>query len=182
MDSFHRSRARISFEVVCAFGISASLVAAWQQTYAPALLAAAGLVGLLGLVRAGDMLRRGPAVAAAEPRRPQPAAEQPVEPAPAAPAPLAVQEHSAPEEVVAPPAPKAPRKPRARVKKVADVVPPTVEREVVQLHPRPEPEELGEAAAPLDDESTSVPLAPLFEPEPFVRQQQRAVFGRKSGF
>ncbi len=31
------------------------------------------------------------------------------------------------------------------------------------------------------EEAFHAPVAPLFEPEPFVRQQQRAVFGRKAG-
>ncbi len=41
--------------------------------------------------------------------------------------------------------------------------------------------EKAEVAAPLPaEEAPHVPLAPLFEPEPFARQQ-RAMFGRKAG-
>ena len=75
MHSFHQSRARILFEVACAFGISASCVWASMQTYATAMLPAAAIAALYGLVHAFDMVRRSPAVAesvkAVEPRAEQ---------------------------------------------------------------------------------------------------------------
>ena len=67
MQSVHHSRARILFEVLCAFGISASWVGAWLQTYASAMLAAAAIAALYGLVHAFDMIRRKPASVAAAP-------------------------------------------------------------------------------------------------------------------
>jgi hypothetical protein len=43
-----------------------------------------------------------------------------------------------------------------------------------------EPEEEEVALAEFSGEMPHIPLVPLFEPEPFVRQQ-RTVFGRKAG-
>ena len=71
MHSLHHSRARVLFEVACAFGISASCAWAWQQTYATAMLPAAAIAALYGLVHAFDLVRHSPAasesVAAVEP-------------------------------------------------------------------------------------------------------------------
>src|SRR5687767_14603536 len=50
MHSFGPSRGRILFETLCALAISASLVGAWMQTGASALLMAAGVAALYGLV------------------------------------------------------------------------------------------------------------------------------------
>ena len=49
MHSFHRSRGRILFEVLCAFVISASCVGTWMQTGAWAMLPAAFAALLYGL-------------------------------------------------------------------------------------------------------------------------------------
>ena len=68
MQSFHQSRARIFFEVLCALAISASCAGAWLQTGATALLPAAAVAALYGLVHAFDMRRGTPTVAPARER------------------------------------------------------------------------------------------------------------------
>src|SRR5829696_3048867 len=62
MHSFQQSRGRIFFDSACAFGIAASCVAASMQTWSTAMLAAAAIAALYGLVRASDMLRSGPKI------------------------------------------------------------------------------------------------------------------------
>ena len=203
MHSFHHSRGRIFFEVLCAFGIAASCVWAWQQTYATAMLPAAAIAGLYGLVHFFDMFRRRPAVA--EPVEAvevvQPAADQ-SEPAPMIEAPVFVEPPvfeapvfaEAPVEAVAEPAPKRKRKSSRQAPKVAPVAP---EPEVVEAVAAPEPEvvepKVFDTPEPevvelqptmrivedVPDEPEYTPATPLFEPEPFVRQQ-RAAFGRKA--
>jgi len=187
MHSFHHSRGRIFFEVLCAFGIAASCVWAWQQTYATAMLPAAAIAGLYGLVHFFDMFRRRPAVA--EPVEAvevvQPAADQ-SEPAPMIEAPVFVEP---PVEAVAEPAPKRKRKSSRQAPKAAPVA---SEPEIVEAVEAPEPD-IVEAVEPevvelqptmrvvdnVPDEPEYVPATPLFEAEPFVRQQ-RAAFGRKA--
>jgi hypothetical protein len=68
MHSFHHSRGRILFEVFCAFAVVASLVGAWRQTHASALLVAAVAAALYGMVHLFDLDRRDPAEAT-EPQR-----------------------------------------------------------------------------------------------------------------
>ena len=68
MHSFHHSRGRILFEVFCAFAVVASLVGAWRQTHASALLVAAAAAALYGMVHLFDLDRRDPAEAT-EPQR-----------------------------------------------------------------------------------------------------------------
>ena len=58
MHSFHHSRSRILFEVFCALAISASCVGAWMQTGAWALLPAAVVAALYGIVHTFDLRRR----------------------------------------------------------------------------------------------------------------------------
>jgi hypothetical protein len=185
MHSFHHSRGRIFFEVLCAFGIAASCVWAWMQTYATAMLPMAGIAGLYGLIHFFDMFRRRPA--AAEPV----AVVEPVivqrdtsvaasEPAPVNEAPQFVEP---PVEPVAEAAPKRKRKSSRSAPKVAPPAP-EPEPEAVEVVALAEPEvvELQPAMRIVDsapDESDYVPATPLFEPEPFVRQQ-RAAFGRKA--
>ncbi len=225
MHGFDRSRVRIFFEVLCAFTISASCVGAWIQTYAWALLPAAFVTGLYGLVHAFDMAGRR-STGAADPQKvvsatdqqydfladqdvgvPQAAAEQlaienAVQEAASDPELTpknAVQDSAVDEELtteiaieeaepVEPAAPrasegrraKAPRKGGARrapkMAKVTDLAR-HVEAEVVV----PVTDMEAEPAAQVTDvEGDPIPIVPLFEPEPFARQQ-RAVFGRKAG-
>jgi hypothetical protein len=217
MQSFHRSRGRILFEVFCALAIAESCVGAWMQTGAWAFLPAAAVAALYGIVHAFDMFGRTSTVAAA----PQPVKAatarrsdvQMSEPTPAAPAPAELPltaEHTkepekaepaaqAPRARRAKSAPKASRgRTKAREEKVAEPVSseetgviestPSVETEMPELVPPREaqvvkltPPEVAQPPAPAAaDEASPVPLTPLFEPQPFVRQQ-RGMFGRKAG-
>lgn len=195
MHRFQPSRGRILLEVFCALAVVASMVGAWQQTQASALLTAAAAAGLLAMVRLFDLGRREPA-GAEEPQRVEfepeiqvevPAAlavEQPVAVVEPLPTPQLVSEE--PESVE--PAPRTgngrrkggSRKSGGRRAGAAKKV------EVIELAP---PEEVDVAdlplaavevaeAAPAPAEPVHVPHAPLFEPEPFVRMQRQA-FGRR---
>lgn len=177
MHCIQHSRGRILFEVVCAFTISASCVGAWMQTGASALLPASFAVAVYGLWRLTDLAVRRPAVAG------DAAAEfdghgDLLEYLDTADSRLeAVPEIEAAEVVEAakPVKPEASRdKPTRKAggrrkarKQVADVV---LAAPVVD-----------DAALISDNEAAFPPPTPLFEPEPFVRQQQRARFGRKAG-
>jgi hypothetical protein len=166
MHSFHQSRGRILFEVLCAFGISACCVWAWMQTYATAMLGPAVIAGLYGLVRFFDMFRRVPVVqeaAAAEPVIRAVDLQAIASEATAAPE----AKHELPAEVVA----ALVRKPKRKTKRPAKVEPAVDEPGASEA----------EAVGPEAEPQYSAPIAPLFEPEPFVRLQQRAAFGRKFG-
>ena len=200
MHSFQPSRGRILFEVFCAVGIAASCGGAWMQTGASALLAAAAVATLYGLVHFFDLFRRDPAVAV-EPQRIEFEAAVEVEPLPArreftaplvAVEPQLVVDNVVEEAEIVEPAPlpakagrrtKAPRKSgsrRASTSKDANFaeIAPAGEAEVDV----PAPLEMAEVAAPEPvEEPFHASVAPLFEPEPYVRQQQRATFGRKAG-
>jgi hypothetical protein len=191
MHSFQPSRGRILFEVLCALTISASCAAAWIQTGASALLGAAGAATLYALVHLFDMRRREPAVAA-ELQRIDFVTDQPGDVSADLAAdmpqvladPLPISEVAA-GEVVAPAKDsrkaKAPRKSGGRRAKTP---PPAEALELAAVEeraPKPAPpQEQGESEAVSEQEATHPPLAPLFEPAPFVRQQH-AVFGRKAG-
>jgi len=165
MHSFHHSRGRILFEVLCALAVSVSCVQAWMQTGASALLGAAAVAALYGMVHLFDVRRQAAAapVAVSEPAITRPVIVEEVTPA----------EPAGPQAAVEP-KPKGPRKtaarkPKAKPVKAADPTP----------EPQPEPEEETSLTEVVPD---PVPVAPLFEPEPFLRQQQRGMFGRKAGF
>lgn len=68
MHSFHHSRGRILFEILCVLAVSASLAAASIQTGASALLLAAAVAAVFGLVHLFD-LRQPKTAAAVEPHR-----------------------------------------------------------------------------------------------------------------
>lgn len=68
MHSFQPSRGRILFEVFCALAVVASMVGAWRQTDASALLTAAAAAALFAMVRLFDLGRHVP-VRAEEPQR-----------------------------------------------------------------------------------------------------------------
>jgi hypothetical protein len=207
MHSFHPSRGRILFEVFCAFAISASCVGAWMQTGAWALLPAALVSALYGLVHLFDIAGRGSAGAAdpkrmgsaTEPQGGPPTVEDNGVPLAADNQPLTTDSSVEEAEVVDPAAPranggrraKAPRKGAgrragaAKQAKVIELATPAEEK-VTELAD-PEESMTAELALPEEaevpvppDEVAHVPLAPLFEPEPFARQH-RAVFGRKAG-
>jgi hypothetical protein len=204
MQSFHRSRGRILFEVFCAFAIAESCVGAWKQTGAWALLPAAVVAALYGVVHAFDLIGRKPAVAASVPALEreaivapapveEPTAENNVE--------VAVTAEEAPSRATRARRPKAApkgsrRRGAARDEKIVEVAEPedvqvaatapTEEPRFVEIAPPEEPKaaevtppEPNVTPLPQPEETPPIPLTPLFEPEPFVRQQ-RAVFGRKS--
>jgi hypothetical protein len=199
MHCFHQSRGRILFEVLCALVVSASFAGAWTQTGASALLPAAGVAALYGLVHLFDLRRRSSANAV-EPQRiafdseaqgeilvsRDSGGQDPVVPTiddepEAAELPQQMErEPTAPRERKSSRA-KAPRKGVSRrassteKAKVAELVSPEVN--VTELAPSEETE----AFVPMAPEEASHPhYEPLFEPEPFVRMPRRA-FGRKAG-
>lgn len=180
MHSFHPSRGRILFEVLCALALSASLAGAWQQTGATTMLAASLAAALFGLSH-GFGMRRGPVVAA-EPQRidfasddhealdtnlhlVEPVANEVTEPAPV-PVAVAVE----PNEPAAAPA-KASRKAKPSRKTTARRS--KASQEAVAAEP--------EAVVPMIFDEDHPRIEPLFEPEPFVRQPRAVVFGRKAG-
>lgn len=227
MQSFHHSRARIFFEVICALAIAGSCVGAWQQTGASALLVAAAVAALHGLVHAFDMRRPKPAVAAASetaelatvPETVIPAIQPIVAPTPPPEAKATLSDRVGERDTVEAPAARPSRARRAKAAskgggraarttkaKVSDVVAPPeltlsepapaenvieiaapAEAKAAQPTPIDEtpvtsltpPEKTQPAVPQRPDEASPVPLRPLFEPEPFLRQQ-RAAFGRKS--
>ena len=165
MHSFHHSRGRILFEVLCALAVSVSCVQAWMQTGGSALLGAAAVAALYGMVHLFDVRRQAAAapVAVSEPAITRPVIVEEVTPAePAGPQAAVEAKHKASRKTAA-------RKPKAKPAKAADPTP----------EPQPEPEEETSLTEVVPD---PVPVAPLFEPEPFLRQQQRGMFGRKAGF
>lgn len=193
MLSFHQSRGRILFEAFCATALSASFVGAWMDLGTPAFLPAAAVFGLYGMVRLFDMRGRKPAEAPAGVAEATADLEAQgdlldyVPPAPPVIAPAV--ERAAPEPDAAAPVAKKPA--RARRKKQVGAEPAVaqpltaaapesvtvtnlVDRDETQPLPSAEP---AERAA---EEPDHLPVTPLFEPEPFVRQQ-RTVFGRKAG-
>ena len=205
MQSFHRSRGRILFEVFCAFAVAESCVGAWKQTGAWALLPAAVVAALYGVVHAFDLIGRKPAVAASAPALDHEAivAPAPVEEPPAE---NSVEVAATAEE--APPRGTRARRPKAapkgsrrrataRDEKIVELaaaedvqvpeIAPAEEPKFAEVEPPEEPkaaevtppDEPNVTPLPRPEENPPVPLTPLFEPEPFVRQQ-RAVFGRKS--
>jgi hypothetical protein len=192
MHSFHPSRGRILFEFACALGIVASLVGAWKQTGASAMLVAASVAGLYGFVRLLDMRHARPAEAV-EPQRIDFAKDDPgglvanlhalesvamVMEEPAVP-PVVLGAEPAElvatlVELAAAPA-KTTRKTKAPRKAKTNRATATVELDV----PDAEPQGEGEVVAFSEPEFPRI--EPLFEPEPFVRQPRAVVFGRKAG-
>ncbi len=198
MSSFHQSRGRSLFEVFCALVVAASFAGAWMQTRAWALLPVAFVALLYGVVHAFDLARREPA-GSADPERIDLATGQhdsllaPLD----SDVPLAAADQQATtdkalEEVklvkIAPPPGSKGRRAKAPRKSGAPRASEPKESKVTERAPLEE----AEVAAPVDiekaevaplpppEEEAHLPLAPLFEPEPFARQQ-RAVFGRKAG-
>lgn len=172
MHSSHHSRGRILFDAFCALTVSASLAAAWMQTGASALLSAAGVAALYGLVHAFDW-RRG----AAEPAEPQlidvPREAQGVH--------LAYDVAQAePSRVSEPEKPQASQersdsRAKARPKAGGRRGGAPKKAKVAEIAPAPK----AEPALPAPAEEP-VHIEPLFEPEPFVRMP-RPAFGRKAG-
>jgi hypothetical protein len=193
MHSFHPSRGRVFFEVLCAVGMAASLAGAWMQTHAAALLGAAGIAGLYALVRLFDM-RQPKAAVAAEPQRVEFAPESVdiVVPMVAGPVVEAVAE-----DMVEPTEARTSEGRRSggsrkgtgrrtkgpKAAKVVDLAPVEEPDAPWPVTDEPEVQELAELADEEfvfsdDGEPSQSHIAPLFEPEPFARMQRRA-FGRR---
>ena len=171
MQSFHQSRGRIFFEVVCALTVGASCYVAWLQTGAWALLPAAAAIGLYSLVRLTDLTAPKPAKAVAlQPaREPEPVAE-------------VVPELTEPAVEAEPAKPKTPRstKPR-RTKTMRKGGRRAGDESEPVAAAVPVPRQKEDAISPTAfDEAVHSNIEPLFEPEPFVRMP-RPAFGRKAG-
>ena len=183
MHSFRPSRSRILFDVFCALAISASCVSAWMQTGAQALLAAAAVAALYGVVHAFGLGGHKPRATVDQPE--SEAATDPVfEFAAAQPAAASQQPEMAgaveEAQLAEPAAPKASRSPRSKATRKSNArrVAAPEEAKITELAPPAEAEvpwpTPPEEAAPLH-------IEPLFEPEPFVRMPRQA-FGRKAGW
>lgn len=196
MHSFQPSRGRVFVEFLCALAIVASLVGAWRQTQASALLLAAGAAALLGMIRLFDMSRGTPATVE-EPQRIGFEPELPAEEAalPGAAQPTAAEEVEAVEpsgEVIEFIEPEGPRTGagrrkggsrkgtgrRAAPRKAARIVDISVAEAVDDEAGIDEADSAAAAVEIAVPEPVHVPHAPLFEPEPFVRMPRQA-FGRR---
>ena len=176
MHSFHQSRSRIAFEVLCALTVSASCAVAWMQLGATAFLPAAVATGLYGLWHLTDMRRPKAAsvpVEASDQQADEPARVETVEPAPAAVAPAKPKKRSRKKQpdLVAPDAP-------VEAVKAAEPLKEEAASEPVEIA-EPDRTPAFPDRAEIEDE-LHPPIAPLFEAKPFV-QQQRMTFGRKAG-
>jgi hypothetical protein len=141
-----------------------------MQTGATALLGAAAVAALCGVVHLFDLRSPRPVsivepaaepVWPAAPERARTPVAVAVEPEPA---PAGVAEAEPTAVAASDPSVKPARKPAAKVGKGRAV-------------------KAAKAPAPKVEifEAPQAPLSPLFEPEPFMRQQQRSMFGRKAG-
>jgi hypothetical protein len=196
MHSFQPSRGRILFEVFCAFAVVASMVGAWRQTDASALLVAATVAGLYGFVRLFDMPGSKKAEAV-EPQRIEfePETADIVVPM-MAPDPRPVVEEVEAVELAEARAGSGRRSGgsrkgggrRAKAPKAAKAVEAMPVDEVETPWPMAAQPEAAEATDPTleeeefvfphEEESSQPHIAPLFEPEPFARMPRRA-FGRR---
>lgn len=197
MHSVRQSRSRILFEVCCALAIAASFVGAWMQTGAWALLPAAGVAALYGLIHAFDMAGRRDVVSV-EPQRIDFATDDQCDAlagdeagvmTATANQPLETGKDAEQSEPVTPAIPseagsrrtKAPRKSGGRRTKAAKETNVTElalseEAETASIHYN-----AAEADSPVATEEVAHPhIEALFEPEPFARMPRRA-FGRKGG-
>ncbi|MCL6739652.1 hypothetical protein LZ518_00645 [Sphingomonas sp. RB56-2] len=205
MQSYYPSRTRIFFEVLCAFAMVTSCVGAWRQTGASALLIAAAVAALYGLVHLFDMRRPKPAEAV-EPQRidfepetldvvvPMVAVEEPptVDPvvAEAEVVDISVAARTGSGRRSGGSRKTGGRRTKApKAEKAAEVAPVVQEDAPVEefdalppLAAEPELAEVGfeedEFVFPADDEPAPQQIQPLFEPEPFVRMPRQG-FGRR---
>jgi len=197
MRSFRQSRGRLVFEVFCALVVAASCAGAWMQTGAWALLPVALVALLSGVVHAFD-LGRHKLAGAADPERIDFADQHGglMAPLDSGVPPAAADEQATTDKtmeelnLVELAAPRASKARRAKAPRKGGVRR-TREPKESEVAGRAPPEE-AEIAVPVAIEEAEVvgslpseevahfPIAPLFEPEPFVRQQ-RAAFGRKAG-
>jgi len=185
MHSFHYSRSRILFEVFCALAVSASFVGAWMQTGAWALLPAAVVAALYGIVHTFDLRRRS-SINLADPQEIEPATDRPGE-LPALEASeeaiadntLEVAEPAQEAERVEPAAPRGSQGSRAKTRRKGGGRRASApeEAKVTELAPVEDPEP---AFATPPEDVARPHIEPLFEPETFARMPRQA-FGRKAG-
>lgn len=186
MHSFHHSRGRILFEVFCALAISASCAGAWMQTDAWALLPAAAVAALYGIVHIFDLTRRN-SINLVEPQDIELATDgqgdllarlESGEQA-GADNELEVAEPAQEAELVEPAAPRGSQGSRAKVRRKGGGRRASAPKEAKVTEFAP-PED-AEAAVITPPENAAHPhIEPLFEPETFARMPRRA-FGRKAG-
>jgi hypothetical protein len=186
MHSFHHSRGRIVFEVLCALVIAASCYGAWAQTGASALLPAAAVAALYGLLHLFDLRQPRPA-RFVEPHRmaldDQPRSERPADAGSEQAAVVAEEPDAAGPALEAEPAkPKKPRASKPRRTKTMRKGGRRADDESVPVtaNAPAEPEQDAAPSPPAFDEPAPSNIEPLFEPEPFVRMP-RPAFGRKAG-
>lgn len=168
MHSFHQSRGRIAFEVLCTLTVSASCAAAWMQTGATAFLPAAAAAGLYGLWHLTDMRRAAERPATSEEAKP--AVTAPVE---------AVQAGRVP-ATEAKDTPKPKKRSRKKQADATEIVEPVETANPAPGSDFPDRASIEEELRPSVDEEFHPPIAPLFETKPFAHQQ-RPAFGRKAG-
>jgi hypothetical protein len=183
MQSFHRSSGKILFELFCAFAVSASCVGAWMQTGAWSLLVAASVAALYGFSHAFDLARRRPAVASADTELATGNPDGVLSDGDADVPLTATDGQSMTEARIenADPVDPAEGAPPAKVRRTKTRRKSGVRRtnggkqtKAVEAVPLAEDDI---SASPAAGEA-HFPLVPLFEPQPFMRQQ-RPVFGRK---
>lgn len=184
MHSFHHSRGRILFEAFCALTIGASCYAAWMQTGAWAMLPAAAVTALYGLVHLFDLRRARPAKAV-EPQRIEfddvtPSdrlADASCEPQ-VGEKPEAVEQALA-AETAKPKTPRATRPRRTQTMRKGGRRATDESKPVTATPPAAPGQDAAVSPMPFDEAAHSN-IEPLFEPEPFVRMP-RPAFGRKAG-
>jgi hypothetical protein len=161
MHSHQRPRGKILFEVLCALGLAASFASAWDEIGSPSFLASASITGLFAIYWSFGLFARRRTI------------DSPTFAAAVAEASGAVVEIAMPEEVLAfepevliEPEPVAARPKKQRARKA-----PKAEAVVTQVIDQPEPVVFEEPVY------NGLPLEPLFDPQPFVRQPR--AFGRK---
>lgn len=186
MHSFHQSRGRIFFEVVCALTVGASCYGAWTQTGAWALLPASAAAALYGLVHLFDLKRPRPATSV-EPQciafddgtssdLPIAAPSEPASPVAEA---LEAVEAALEAEPARPRTPRATKPRRTKTMRKGGRRAGDESEPVAAAAPAPRQEEEAVSPTPFD-EAVHSNIEPLFEPEPFVRMP-RPAFGRKAG-
>ena len=181
MHSFHQSRGRILFEVFCALSLSASCYGAWIQTGAWALLPAAAVAALYGLVHLFDLRRPRPATSV-EPQRialDEAHGDRPTDVGSEKQA-VVAEEPQPTEPVLEPAKPKTPRASKPRRTKTMRKGGRRADDEAVTAAAPAAPEQVTDPSPPPFDEAVHSNIEPLFEPEPFVRMP-RPAFGRKAG-
>ena len=185
MHSFHQSRGRIVFEVLCTLTIAASCYGAWMQTGAWALLPGAAVAALYGVVHLFDLRRPRPATSV-EPQRivvDESQCDRPTDAGSKQEAVAAEEPEASEPALEAEPAksktPRASRPRRTKTmrkggRRAADQSEPVT----AAAPAAPEPDAVS-SPTPFDEAAHSN-IEPLFEPEPFVRMP-RPAFGRKAG-